>query len=74
MYYVMLIAEAGASVLARPIALAQTSLRARLLAQELDGKLHGQPSGRTFYLDEGTYIRWRVDGMAAAVEPGVLPD
>ncbi len=71
MYYVM-IAEHCSPALARNIGLAQSSMEARRLAQQLDLSLHGRISGRLFYLDEATFVDWCNRGRAKPADPGTV--
>jgi hypothetical protein len=71
MYYVLAVHRDG-ECLAKVVATAPTSTQARRTALELDAALFGRALGRTFYLDQESYIRWRVAGRVAASD--FLPD
>jgi hypothetical protein len=67
MYYI-LTTDGHGPYLAKTIATANTSTQARQLALELDTALFGKPVGRVFYLDQESYIRWRIAGRVTSVD------
>lgn len=72
-YYVLLVEKKG-EAFARVIGSSPNSTGARQLAVELDKKLHGRITGRTFYLDHESLIAWRTKGKVAPIGsliPGV---
>jgi hypothetical protein len=73
MYFIMVPDNEG-RFMAKPIATAPTSTQARRLAFELNHTLFGRTVGRVFYLDQESYIRWRVAGQVAATDPLPEPD
>ncbi|MBK1707005.1 hypothetical protein [Halochromatium glycolicum] len=65
-YYVLLVEKNGDAI-ARVIGSAPTSSAACDLAQDLDVKLNGRVTGRTFYLDHEALIAWRTRGKVAPI-------
>ena len=65
-YYILLAEKRGESF-ARVIGSAPTSTAACQLAVDLDKELHGQITGRTFYLDHEALIAWRTRGKVAPI-------
>ncbi|MGD8207163.1 MAG: hypothetical protein PVH47_03700 [Thiohalocapsa sp.] len=67
MYHVMLV-ECRDGYLARRLAVAATAAEAQRLALRLEHEVDGAGTGRTFYLDCGTYRTWRRKGKIAPPE------
>lgn len=65
-YFVLLVDKDGDAI-ARVIGSAPTSSAACDLAQNLDVKVHGRVTGRTFYLDQDALIYWRNQGKVAPI-------
>ncbi|MCF7982846.1 MAG: hypothetical protein K9L70_00430 [Thiohalocapsa sp.] len=62
MYYVI-VSGGQTPFRGKTVAIADTSAEARRLAVQMDHRRNGRPVGRTFFLDQETYIRWRVAGL-----------